>query len=120
MNRYIDGFVLPIAKDRLDKYESIAKVAAQVWKDCGALEYWECVGDDLNMEQVRSFREMAGAKEHETVMFAWVVFELKEARNLANQKIMNDPRMNEIWDPNDPNFDPARMAMGGFRELLSL
>jgi uncharacterized protein YbaA (DUF1428 family) len=120
MNRYIDGFVLPIAKDRLDKYESIAKVAAQVWKDCGALDYWECIGDDLNMKYVRSFRDLTGAKENETVMFAWVVFESKEARDLANQKIIDDPRMNEIWDPNDPSFDCSRMAQGGFRELLSM
>lgn len=96
MNRHIDGFVLPLAKDRLDKYESIAKFAAQVWKDCGALKYCECIGDDLNIKYVRSFRDLTGAKENETVMFALVVFGSKEARDLANQKIMDDPRMNEI------------------------
>ena len=120
MNRHIDGFVLPLAKDRLDKYESIAKFAAQVWKDCGALKYCECIGDDLNIKYVRSFRDLTGAKENETVMFALVVFGSKEARDLANQKIMDDPRMNEIWDPNDPSFDRSRMPQGGFRELLSM
>lgn len=118
MTRYVDGFVLPIAKDRVPEYRAIAEKAARIWKDHGALDYWECVGDDLATECSRTFTDMAGAGPDETVVFAWVVFASRAARDAANEKIMADPRMAELLDPERPIFDVQRMAHGGFRELV--
>lgn len=122
MKRYIDGFVLPIPKHRVPEYQAIAEAAAKLWKEYGALEYWECVGDDLNTECSRSFPEMTKAKEDETVIFAWAVFESRQARDAANEKILADPRMAELLagltNPENPIIDFQRMAHGGFREIV--
>lgn len=118
MSRYIDGFVIPVLRDRLDDYKRVAEAAAEIWKDHGALDYWECVGDDLNAEGTRSFLDLTNATEGETVVFAWVVFESREARDAANEKIMVDPRMDGLVDPSKPIFDSKRMAYGGFRSLV--
>lgn len=123
MTRYIDGFVLPIPTDRLSEYQSLAQSAAKIWMDCGALEYWECAGDDLASECSRSFEEVADAKPDETVIFAWAIFPSREARDAANEKIAADPRMEELMavltDAEKPLLSFARMAHGGFRELAS-
>jgi uncharacterized protein YbaA (DUF1428 family) len=118
MKRYVDGFVLPVAKDRIAEYQAIAEAASRIWREHGALEYWECVGDDLNTECTRSFAEMTNATAEETVIFAWVVFESREARDAANEKIMADPRMADLINPDNPIFDSQRMAHGGFKELV--
>jgi uncharacterized protein YbaA (DUF1428 family) len=118
MTCYIDGFVLPVPRSRLDEYRRVAEAAAEIWKDHGALEYWECVGDDLNVEATCSFSDLVAASDDETVVFAWAVFESREARDAANQKIAADPRMGTLIDPSNPIFDSARMAYGGFRSLV--
>jgi len=118
MSRYIDGFVLPIPRARIDDYQRVADAAAEIWKEHGALEYWECTGDDLNIEGMRSFSELINASDDETVVFAWVVFESREARDAANQKIFSDPRMATMVDPDNPIFDVKRMAYGGFKSLV--
>ncbi|HKU72950.1 MAG TPA: DUF1428 domain-containing protein [Pyrinomonadaceae bacterium] len=118
MSRYIDGFVLPIPRARINDYQRVAEAAAEIWKEHGALEYWECTGDDLQSEGFRSFSDLISASPDETVVFAWVVFESREARDAANQKIMSDPRMATLVDPDNPIFDPARMAYGGFKSLV--
>jgi uncharacterized protein YbaA (DUF1428 family) len=89
-----------------------------VWREHGALEYWECVGDDLETKDMVSFSKIAGAGPDETVVFAWVVFESREQRDEANKKIMADPRINNMMDATKPIFDYKRMAYGGFRELV--
>jgi len=122
MKRYIDGFVLPIPKERISDYEAIARTASKIWKDHGALEYWDCAGDDLNTECTRSFIDMAKATDDEVIIFAWVVFEPRQARDAANEKIMADPRMTEIMNdlanPENPIIDFQRMAHGGFNEIV--
>ncbi len=118
MKRYVDGFILPIPKARVSDYQTIAEAASKIWKEHGALEYWECVGDDLNSEGTRSFAEMTNASDGETVIFAWVIFESCAARDAANQEIMADPRMAELMDPENPIFDCQRMAHGGFNEIV--
>lgn len=117
---YIDGFVIPVPTDRLDDYKVLAELAAVIWKEHGALEYWECLGDDLAAVEggPRSFPDIAGAKEGETVMFSWAVFESREARDTANEKIMNDPRLSKMMDNDNPIFDCTRMAFGGFKPLV--
>ena len=120
MARYIDGFVIPVAKDRIEEYRRIAEKAALVWRECGALDYWECVGDDLSAEDLchASFPQLVQAGPDETVIFAWAVFESREHRDLANEKIMADPRVKEMMDRDQPLFDHKRMAHGGFMELV--
>lgn len=119
MPHYVDGFVIPLRKDRVEDYRRVAEKAAAIWKEYGALDYWECVGDDLAIEGgVLSFLQLAQAGPDETVIFAWVVFESKEHRDAANPKIMADPRMNEMMDKDKPLFDFKRMAFSGFRELV--
>ncbi|MEM8737796.1 MAG: DUF1428 domain-containing protein [Planctomycetota bacterium] len=119
MSRYIDGFVIPVPKDRIDDYRRTAEKASTVWKEHGALDYWECVGDDLvAMEGMIGFKQLADAKDDETVVFAWVVFESREARDEANKKIMADPRLKDMMDPENQVFDCKRMAYGGFKQLV--
>lgn len=118
MSSYIDGFVLPIPKQHLDKYKQLATVAQQVWKDHGALDYWECVGEDLASEHSRSFTDMLEAGDDEVVIFAWAVFASRAARDAANEKIMADERMTALMDPEKPLFDCKRMAHGGFDVLV--
>ena len=114
MSRYIDGFVLLIPRDRLDKYERLVETIAGIWKEHGALDYREYVGDDLSLEGTRSFIDLAGAAEGETIVFGWVTFESREARDAVNEKVTADPRMAEMLEASDTGFDPSRMAYGGF------
>jgi uncharacterized protein YbaA (DUF1428 family) len=120
MTRYINGFVIPVPKDRLEDYRQMAEKSAGIWKGYGALDYWECVGDDLESSEhhTATFLQIAGAQLDETVIFAWVVYESKEKRDEVNAKIMDDPRMKEMMNDVKPVFDPKRMAYGGFRELV--
>lgn len=119
MSRYIDGFLLPIRKDDVDNYRKSAEIAAQVWKDHGALEYWEFVGEDLSAtEETSNFLKLTGADKDETVIFAWALFESREARDAANEKIMADPRLVDMMTKSPPPFDFHRMAVGGFQSLV--
>lgn len=117
MGRYVDGFVIPIRKDRVEDYRRMAEQAAPLWKEYGAVDYVECVGDDLDVKDVASFKTLAGAGPDETVIFAWVVYESREQRDAANEKIMADPRLAAMMQ-GDPPFEMTRMACGGFRELV--
>ena len=107
--KYIDGFVLPIAKERLQEHQAIAEAACEIWKDHGALEYCECVGDGLSTECSRSYLDMTNATDDEVVIFAWAVFESRKARDAANEKIMEDPRMEDVMskltNPENPIVD---------------
>ncbi|MBE7499814.1 MAG: DUF1428 domain-containing protein [Verrucomicrobiales bacterium] len=118
MSQYIDGFVLPVPRGKLEEYRQVAERAAALWKEHGALEYRECVGDDLQVEGMVPFPQLAGCRPEETVVFAWVVYASKEARDAANAKIMADPRVKELCDPAGQIFDCTRMAYGGFRSLV--
>jgi uncharacterized protein YbaA (DUF1428 family) len=118
MAYYIDGFVLPIQRDRLNEYKRLAEAAAEIWKEHGALDYWEYVGDDLNLEGTRSFTDLVAATEDETIVFGWVVFDSREARDLANEKVATDSRMVDLIDSSNSGFDAKRMAYGGFQSLV--
>jgi uncharacterized protein YbaA (DUF1428 family) len=118
MADYIDGFVFPIARDRLNEYKRLAQAAAEIWKDHGALHYWEYVGDDLKLEGTRSFIDLIAATEEETIVFGWVVFDSREARDLANEKVAADPRMVELIASSNSGFDAKRMGYGGFELLV--
>jgi uncharacterized protein YbaA (DUF1428 family) len=118
MAHYIDGFVFPIQRDRVDEYKLLAEAVAEIWKEHGALDYWEYVGDDLYLEGTRSFTDLVAATEDETIVFGWVVFDSREARDLANAKVAADPRMADLIGSSNSGFDAKRMAYGGFQSLV--
>jgi len=118
MAHYIDGFVLPISRDRLDEYKRLVETAAEIWKEHGALDYREYVGDDLILEGTRSFTDLAAATESEAIVFGWVVFESREARDLANERVATDPRMADLVNSSNSGFDAERMAYGGFQPFF--
>ncbi len=118
MANYIDGFVLPIPRDRVDEYNCLVEAVAEIWKEHGALDYREYAGDDMNLEGTRSFTDLVAATEDETIVFGWVEFESREARDLANEKVASDPRMVDLMESSNAGFDAKRMAYGGFRQLI--
>mgnify|MGYP002625356434 CR=1 FL=1 len=118
MARYVDGFVFPVPRDRLREYTRVAQAAAEIWKEHGALDYREHVGDDLEREGTRSFVDVVPAGADEVIVFGWVEFDSREARDRANAKVAADPRMAELMDSSDSGFDAGRMAYGGFAALL--
>jgi uncharacterized protein YbaA (DUF1428 family) len=116
---YIDGFLLPIPTDRLEEYRAVAEQAAAIWIEHGALQYTECAADDLTTDFCRSFTDVAGAGEGQTVIFAWAVFADREARDAANAKIMADERLKAICPASAAIFDCKTMAFGGFKVIVS-
>jgi uncharacterized protein YbaA (DUF1428 family) len=122
MTQYIDGFVLPVPRDQLTAYAEVVEKVAEIWKEHGALDYSEYVVDDSNSEGTRSFTDVANTEEDEAVIFGWVTFESREARDLANDRVAADPRMPDLIDPLThmprPTFDAERMVYGGFRSLV--
>ncbi|MBK8915582.1 MAG: DUF1428 domain-containing protein [Phycisphaerales bacterium] len=120
MPQYVDGFVLPIATRNVAAYKKIATLASQVWKDHGALEYCECVGDDLDMGPMVPFTKLAGTKKGETVVIAWIVYKSRAHRDRVNAAVMKDPRILKMMSGKSMPFDCTRMAMGGFKVLVQL
>ncbi len=122
MTNYIDGFVLPVPRNHLVEYKRAAEMVAKIWKEHGALAYFEYVGEDLKLEGTRSFPELVDAKEDEAIVFGWVVFDSRETRDLANKKVAADPRMvdlvNPLTDSSRMIFDAKRMVYGGFEQLV--
>lgn len=119
MSQYIDGFLLPIAPEKLPEYQKMASNAGAVWKEHGALAYWECVGDDLDIADMTSFRTAAACKENETVVIAWIIYPSRAERDRINALVMADPRLKDMCDENNPPFDFKRMAYGGFKSIVS-
>ncbi len=118
MARYVDGFVLPVPKKNVEAYRRMARKAGKIWREHGALEFRECVGDDLRMKGVVPFPRLAKAKAGETVMFSWIVYRSRAERDRVNAKVMKDPRLAKMMDPKATPFDVKRMAYGGFRVLV--
>ena len=116
---YIDGFLLPVPKAKLDDYKRVAERAAAIWIEHGALQYTECAADDLNTDFCRSFVDTAGAKEDEIVILAWAVFADRAARDAANAAIMTDERMTSMCEETGQIFDCKRMAFGGFKPIVA-
>jgi len=117
MARYVDGFVLPVAKRNLAAYRRLARKASKAWREYGALEYRECVGDDLKVKGAVPFPRLARCKPGETVVFAWIVYRSRADRDRINAKIMKDPRFAGM-DPKTLPFDMKRITYGGFRVLV--
>lgn len=115
---YVDGFLLPIQKKNIQRYRRIARQAEKIWREHGALDYKECVGDDLMTKMGVPFPKSAKAKTGETVIFAYIVYKSRTHRDRVNAKVMKDPRMHSMGDPKDMPFDCKRMAYGGFKVLV--
>lgn len=120
MERYVDGFLIPIPKGSLDQYLGMAKQAGAVWMEHGAVEYYECLGDDLEKEGMNSFTKSAGAGADELVVFSWIVYESREARDRINAAVMADPRMKAMMESGMEPFEMGRMSYGGFKTLVAL
>lgn len=123
MNDYIDAFVFPIDKKHLKQYKEIAEQVAEIWKEYGALAYFEYIGDDLSLEATRSFPHAIASTTDEEVIFGWVVFPSKEVRDKANKKVPLDARMTKLVAPlfkeNNKIFDAGRMVYGGFKPFIN-
>lgn len=113
--RYVDGFVLAVPKKNLAAYVRMAQKAGQVWLEHGALEYRECVGDDLNVNMGLPFPRLAKVKPGETVVFSWIVYKSRAHRDRVNAKVMKDPRLKGLCDEKSMPFDMKRMSFGGFK-----
>ena len=115
---YVDGFVIPVPKDKLDDYKKMARKAGKVWMSHGALAYTECVGDDVPLGKRTSFPQSVKLKEGEVVVFAWIIFKSRRDRDRINKLVMADPRLASMMDPKKLPFDGKRMIFGGFETLV--
>jgi uncharacterized protein YbaA (DUF1428 family) len=118
--RYVDGFVIPVPKRKVEAYRRIAQKAGRVWLEHGALEFRECVGDDLKVKGMSPFTRAARAKAGETVFFSWIVYKSRAHRDRVNAKVMTDPRLADMMDEKAMPFDVKRMVYGGFKVLVDL
>lgn len=117
---YVDGFVLPVPTANLAAYRRMAKKAGAVWREHGALEYNECIADDVKPGKLTSFPQSVKLKDDETVVFAWIVYKSRKDRDRINAKVMADPRLASMMDGKDMPFDGKRMFWGGFKTMVSL
>ena len=120
MSQYVDGFVVPVPKKNLAAYRSMARKAGKVWMEHGALQYVECVADDVKPGKLTSFPQSVLLKEDETVVFSWIVYSSRKARDRINAKVMADPRLAKMMDPSNAVFDGKRMFWGGFKGIVEL
>lgn len=116
MPNYVDGFVIPISKKNVKAYKKMAALGCKVWMEHGALDYYECIGDDLDVTMGWPFPQMCKLKTGETVIFAFIVYKSKAHRNKVNANVMSDPRMK--MDGKKMPFDIKRFAMGGFNVVV--
>lgn len=120
MARYVDGFVIPVPSKNLQKYRSIARKAGKIWREHGALEYMECVGDDLDVKFGTSFPKRVNLKRGETVVFSYIVYKSRADRDRVNRKVMKDPRLAGMMNDKAMPFDVKKMVYGGFKAIVDL
>jgi uncharacterized protein YbaA (DUF1428 family) len=118
--RYVDGFLLPVPKKNMQAYRRMSQKAGRVWREHGALEYRECVGDDLQVKGMGSFLKTITVKKGEMVVFSWIVYKSRTHRDRVNAKVMKDPRLAKMMDPKSMPFDTKRMVYGGFKVLVDM
>ena len=117
---YVDGFIVAVPNKNLSAYRRMAQKAGKIWMEHGALQYIECVGDDVPMGKLTSFPQSVKLKPDETVVFAWIVYKSRTQRDRINKKVMADPRLADMMDPKSLPFDGKRMIFGGFRIFVEL
>jgi len=117
---YVDGFVVAVPEENLAAYRRMSRKAGKIWKEHGALEYRECVADDVKKGKLTSFPQSVKLKRGETVVFAWIVYKSRADRDRINAKVMEDPRLADMMDPAAMPFDAKRMIYGGFKVIVDL
>jgi uncharacterized protein YbaA (DUF1428 family) len=117
---YVDGFVVPVPKRKLQAYRRMARQAGKVWREHGALDYVECVADDVKWGKRTSFPRSVKRKSGETVVFSWIVYKSRAHRDRVNAKVMKDKRLAPMMDPKAMPFDGKRMIYGGFKVMVDL
>ena len=117
---YIDGFIVPVPKKNMKAYMKMAKKAAKVWREHGALEVRECAADDVKVGKWTSFPRSVKMKPSETVVFSYIVYKSRKDRDKVNAKVMKDPRLADMMEPKSMPFDGMRMFWGGFKTIVEL
>ena len=117
---YIDGFVCPVPKDKIDAYRDMARASGAVWREYGALSFRECIADDVKPGQWTSFPQAVKLEENEVVVFSWIEFNSRAERDAINDKVMKDPRLAKFMQAGALPFDGKRMIYGGFESLVEL
>lgn len=116
---YVDGFVVPVPQQNLAAYRRLARKAGAIWKEYGALEYVECVADDVQPGKHTSFPQSVKLKPGEVVVFSWIVYKSRAQRDRINKQVMADPRLAGMAPKSMP-FDGKRMIWGGFKTFVEL
>ena len=117
---YVDGMVTPVPKAKLADYRKMSRLCGKVWKEHGALEYVECVADDVKPGKTTSFPQAVKLKDDEVVMFSYIIYRNRRDRDRINKLVMADPRLGAMMDPKKMPFDAKRMFWGGFRQMIVL
>lgn len=117
---YVDGFVVPLPKTNVESYREMATKYGAIWREHGALQFRECIADDVKPGKLTSFPQSVNLESDETVIFSWIVFKSRAHRDEVNDKVMKDPRMAEMMTPGAMPFDAKRMIYGGFEVLVDL
>jgi uncharacterized protein YbaA (DUF1428 family) len=115
---YVDGFIVPVPKKKLQAYRRMAQKAGKVWREHGAIEFRECVADDVKVGKWTSFPRSVKLKRDETVVFSWIAYKSRAHRDRVNARVMKDKRLAAMMDPKAMPFDGKRMIYGGFKTLV--
>lgn len=115
---YVDGFVLPVPRNKVKAYKKMAQLGAKVWLDHGAIDFVECMGDDVKVGKVTSFPQAVKLKKGEVVFFSWITYKSRSHRDRVLKKVMADPRLGDAMDPAKMPFDAIRMFWGGFKPVV--
>jgi uncharacterized protein YbaA (DUF1428 family) len=117
---YVDGFVVPVPKDKIEAYREMSRRAAEVWRDHGAIGFREWIADDVKPGHTTSFPQSVKLEDNEVVVFSWIEYPSREVRDAVNEKVMKDPRLEDMMRPEAMPFDGKRMIMGGFSNLVDM
>ena len=118
MSHYVDGFVVPVPKAKIGEYREMATKAGKIWREHGALQFWECVGEDVQPGKLTSFPQAVQLKEDEVVVFSFIVYASRAERDRVNAAVVQDARMQSMMNPKSLPFDGARMFWGGFETIV--
>jgi len=117
---YVDGFVVPVKKQDVERYKEMSRFCGNIWRELGALEYRECMGDDVKPGKLTSFPQSVMLEEGEVVFFSWITYTSRASRDEINDKVMKDPRMEQWMKPENMPFDGKRLIYGGFEMAVDV
>jgi uncharacterized protein YbaA (DUF1428 family) len=117
---YVDGYIIPLPKDNIEQYRAVATRCGELWREHGATAFRECIADDVQVGELTSFPRSVQMQDNETVLFSWIEYDSREHRDQVNAKVMADPRMKAMMNPEQMPFDGKRMIFGGFTVLVDM